>query len=72
MSLLFAGSFLIATALLGGTYLVSHGHVRQGLLYLAFMQIPGATYDVLTGQYGFLLTSMIALVMYYRGWKALA
>lgn len=69
--MLLVGSVILAVALLGGTYLVSHGHVQAGCLYLACMQIPGATYDVLTGQYGFLLTSLVAAVLYYRGWARL-
>lgn len=69
MSLEVIGSVALALLLLGGTFLITHGHLRCGLLYMAVMQVPGAAYDVATHQYGFLLTSLIAFVMYLRGYQ---
>jgi hypothetical protein len=68
MSLLLLGSLALTLSLLLGTFLITHGHMRGGFLYLACLQIPAGAYDVATGQYGFVLMSLIGGALYLRGW----
>jgi hypothetical protein len=69
MSLLSVGSLALTLALLLGTYLITHGCVRAGCLFLACLQIPAGAYDVATGQYGFVLMSLVGGALYLRGWR---
>jgi hypothetical protein len=69
MSLLLIGSLALTLALLLGTFLITHGCMRAGFLYLACLQIPAGAYDVATGQYGFVLMSLVAGALYLRGWR---
>lgn len=69
MSLLLLGSLALTLALLLGTFLITHGHMRAGFLFLACLQVPAGAYDVATGQYGFVLMSLIGGTLYFRGWR---
>jgi hypothetical protein len=69
MSLLSVGSLALTLALLLGTLLITHGCVRAGCLFLACLQIPAGAYDVATGQYGFVLMSLVGGALYLRGWR---
>jgi hypothetical protein len=69
MSLLLLGSLALTLAVLLGTFLITHGHMRAGFLFLACLQIPAGAYDVATGQYGFVLMSLIGGTLYLRGWR---
>jgi hypothetical protein len=59
----------LTLALLLGTFLITRGYMRAGCLYLACLQIPAGAYDVATGQYGFVLMSLVGGVLYLRGWR---
>jgi hypothetical protein len=63
MSLLLLGSLALTLSLLLGTFLITHGHTRGGFLYLACLL------DVATGQYGFVLMSLIGGALYLQGWR---
>ena len=71
MSLPVVGSLALTLtlALLLGTFLITHGYMRAGCLYLACLQIPAGAYDVATGQYGLVLMSLVGGVLYLRGWR---
>jgi hypothetical protein len=69
MSLPLLGSLALTLALLLGTFLITHGRMRAGFLFLACLQIPAGAYDVATGQYGFVLMSLVGGTLYLRGWR---
>lgn len=66
--LLELGSVILATMMLVGTAAIVHGQ-RNGWLYLCLMQLPATVYDVLTRQWGFILTGLVGAVLYWRGWR---
>jgi hypothetical protein len=69
MSRLLLGSLALTLSLLLGTFLITHGHMRAGFLFVACLQIPAGAYDVATGQYGFVVMSLIGGALYPRGWR---
>ena len=69
MSVPLAGSLALTLALLLGSFLITHGHMRAGCLFLACLQTPAGADDVATGQYGFVLMSLVGGALYLRGWR---
>ena len=65
--MLLAGSLAFSILTLAGIYLTSRS-ITWGWLYMAALQVPGTIYDVLTGQYGFILLGAVGAWMYWTGW----
>lgn len=67
--LLTAGSAVLASAQLITMWLLARKH-RGGWLASITASVAAVPYDILTGQYGFLVVDALYLAMAWRAWRS--
>jgi hypothetical protein len=60
------GSTVLGLATVGSTYLFAHDHHSAGCIYALALQAPASAYDIITGQYGFLVISLASTIVCVR------